>query len=517
MALAYCLVRTESIVGADCAESGLDRFAELQQGDRCEREEGESASRALLEAHANLECQAMRLAQSLSDAWTSGFVRAVSVLVGGTVVAHGISALILPIVTRLYTPHEFSMLAVFSSLAAIISVSSCLRFDVAVALPEDDGDAANVLALAITCAALISAVLAILVLGAPGSVATWLNQPDLAPYLWLLPLGVLFASSHSALQFWFVRRKAFHSIARTRIVQSSIAGGTQVGSGSAGLGPLGLIAGLVLNHGAGCIGLGYRLVSLERQLLGSISWNRIRGMFGAYAMFPKFSTFEALSNSAGIQLPIIMIAALAVGPEAGYLLLAMQVMQIPTALIGTAIGQVYISRAPDEFRAGRLGDFTADVFGGLVKSGVGPLIFVGIASPSVFAILFGIEWGRAGNLVSWMTPWFVMQFLAVPISMALHVTGRQRTALVLQLLGLAFRVTTVFGASKLAVGAISEVYALSGFVFYLLYLVVVLRVTCARGTEIAGRIGDSIPMVAAWTALGGLVALVVGAFDPPPQ
>jgi hypothetical protein len=70
---------------------------------------------------------------------------------------------------------------------------------------------------------------------------------------------------------------------------------------------------------------------------------------------------------------------------------------------------------------------------------------------------------------------FILQFLVSPISMALHVTGNQKTALFLQLSGLVFRLGVVWVASRFALNSVSEAYAISGFVFYSIYLLVVLQ------------------------------------------
>ena len=64
-----------------------------------------------------------------------GFRHSVGVLVSGGVLAHGITALALIVITRLYTPADFSVLAVYGSLLTIISVLACLRFEVAIPLP----------------------------------------------------------------------------------------------------------------------------------------------------------------------------------------------------------------------------------------------------------------------------------------------------------------------------------------------------------------------------------------------
>lgn len=439
------------------------------------------------------------------------FIRSVGVLVGGTAFAHAITALALPVLSRLYSPADFSLLAVFAGLLSILSVAACLRFDVAVAIPETDADAINVLALALICAALVAGLLALLVLTAPQALVAGLNQPALVPYLWLLPLGVLVAASSSALQNWFIRKKEFGLIARSRVGQSAVGTGTQVGLGFTGLAPLGLLTGYVMNTGAACIVLGYRLLRVERNMLPSVTRPNMQAMFVSYNRFPKYSTFEALANSAAIQVPIILIAGLAAGPEAGYLMLAISVMQAPMALIGNAIGQVYLSRAPDEHRAGRLGSFTVEILAGLMKTGVGPILFAGIVSPAAFVIVFGSDWHRAGELVAWMTPWFVLQFLASPVSMALHITNRHRVALALQIFSMFIRVAAVYGVSTYQPIYIAETYALSGAVVYFAYLFIVLRAVGVQPSVVVKHALKMSPIGLVWILAGVLFVAGINA------
>lgn len=437
------------------------------------------------------------------------FVRAVGVLVGGTGLAAAISALVLPVLTRLYTPGDFSVLAVFTSLLSIFSVSACLRFDVAVAIPEKDGDAINVLGLALLCACAVSLFLLFAIFAMPSSAFRWFGQSDIEKHLWLLPIGVLFVGAYSALQFWFVREKSFSLIAKNRIMQTAGAAGVQAGWGWLHATPLGLIAGPVLNGAVGCCGLGYRLVNGVKTVEG-LSWSRMRVMFSQYHRFPKYSALEALCNVAAIQLPIVMIAGMAARTEAGFLILALTVMQAPMSILGSAIAQVYLSQAPAEYRLGRLGDFTVQVCGSLIRTGIGPLIFGGLLAPDLAVKIFGEEWRRAGALMAWMTPWFAMQFLASPVSMALHVANQQRFALLLQIFGLVLRVGAVV---VVPAGLLSEAYAMSGFLFYGTYLVVVLMVVHSSWLGVARELLSSSKVVCIWIVLALGVKVVAAAFS----
>jgi O-antigen/teichoic acid export membrane protein len=437
---------------------------------------------------------------------TSSFIHSVGVLVGGTAFAHAISALALPILTRLYSPADFSVFAVFSGLVAIISVAACLRFDVAIPIPKQVSHACNILCIAVLCALLVALSIALVVHLFPEWIVVQLNQPGLAPYLYFIPFAVLLSGIYSACQHWFVRKKDFNAIARVRVCQTCAAAGAQIAAGWWGWLSIGLLLGPTISVGAASASLIYRLVRTDAHILRSISWARMRLLFLAYDRYPKYSVPESLCNSAGMQLPIIIIATLAAGPEAGFLFVALYVMQAPMALVGSAIGQVYLSRASDHFRAKRLGTFTAGIFGGLVKVGVGPLIFGGIVAPTLCPLIFGSEWLRAGILMSWMTPWFVMQFLSTPVSMALLVTNQQKTAFILQAFGLVLRTGIVYCVTVVSIVYASEAYALSGFVFYVVYLAVIFRVTGVKIVDIKREVQRALPFLLLWVAAGWIIS-----------
>ena len=438
------------------------------------------------------------------------FAPAVAVLVGGTALGHAITAAAMPVLTRLYTPADFGLLAVFSAVFAILTVAVCLRYEITIALPESDDDAINLLAIAIGAGVAISAVIALAVLLWAPAIGLWLGQPSIAPYLWMLPVTTLMAGVFAPLQCWLVRQREFGSLARIRIGQSAAASGSQIVLGIAGVAPFGLLAGPLVNSMAGGIGGVLRMWRLNRGALRAVSAHRMRSLGRAYSAFPRYSAAEALANSASIQLPVMLIAALGSSAEAGHLMLAMFVVHAPMALLGSAVSQVYLSRAPDELRAGTLNRFTAEVIGGLLRTGVGPLVALGVVAPFVFAPLFGEAWARAGIITAWLTPWFVVHFLAAPISVALHIAGRLRIALALQFFGLALRVGAVFCAAKFTEDRLTETYALTGFLFYIAYLILLLRVTACRRVDLVRAARSAAPSCATW--LGVAIPVAIAAY-----
>jgi O-antigen/teichoic acid export membrane protein len=431
----------------------------------------------------------------------SGYIKSVLILVGGSGLAQVINISILPLLTRLYSPSDFSMLAVYVAIVSISSTAACLRFDITIPLPKYDASALNLLVISISLA-FISSVIIFFIL--------WFFKTEFlvatklpAWVIYLIPIGVFSAACYNSLQYWFSRKKQFNVIAKTRITQASSGAIVQVYGGLVASNFL-LLLGHLATSSVGILAMLSKLLAHEKQLFSKIKISTIKALIRKYEQYPKYSTLEVLANNAGIQLPIILIASFTLGEEAGYLMLAIKAMQAPMALIGGSVAQVYYSHAAIKNKEGQLSHFTSDTLKGLMKTGVGPIIFAGIVAPQVFSLIFGADWQRAGVLVSWMTLWFALQFLASPISMVMHVKNKQKHMLILTITGFIIRLGSVLLAYYFVNSRIAEVYALSGAVFYFICLVVFSFWGLSRLSIWWGIIKSGVPIIMVWALMGGL-------------
>jgi len=437
-------------------------------------------------------------------------LRSVLLLVSGTAGAQAILVLALPILTRIYSPEDFSTLSVYVAILGIISTAACLRLDLAIPLPENDSEAINLLALALFFSLTTSVITSLLLLLLPNNSIRNLLTPALFDYVWLLPLGVFLSSTYNALQYWATRKKLFPTITRTRLEQSIAAVSTQIGLGYITQTPLILILGQILNSSAGIFRLASNVIKLEKNILRSISPHSMYRALGNYKDFPKYSTFESLANTAGIQLPFIIIASTVVGPEAGCLMLASRILQAPLSLLGSAVAQVYLTHAPQACRDGTLSTLTYKTLVNLMKAGVGPLIFLGSLSPMIFPYIFGEEWSRAGKLAAWITPWVVLQFISSPISMVGHILGRQKLMLYLTLLGFILRTGGVIYLSyAIKSPYVSEYYAVSGAIFYLICLLTFTTHASISKKQIFQAVFESKNYITPWLLAGGAASYLV--------
>lgn len=406
------------------------------------------------------------------------FLRAAGALVGGTAAAQGLGVLALPFLTRFYSPDDFSLLAIYIAILTLSAAITCLRLDTAIPLPESDDDAAVLLTLSLISAGSFTVLAGIIIFLFGPSIALAIGRPEIASYLWLVPFGIGLMGLYSCFQYMAMRQKAFPLIARTKVTQAFIGLGSQLTMGWAGIIPLGLLLGHALMSGAGVVAL--MLKTLSRSTGGikltAPSVARMREVLITYRRFPQFAVVEAFSNNAGLQLPILLIASFLVGPEAGFLFLAMRAVGAPMTIVGSAVAQVYYSHAAQYGREGRLAQETTIVFKRLSRMLVVPMLLIGPFAPTVFQIAFGPEWQRAGTIVVMMLPWYAFRLIASPISMVMHVQMRQKLMLAMSLSGMALRIAPVLIAVMIAPSYATLVFAVTSALYYGAIVLVFLRI-----------------------------------------
>ena len=363
----------------------------------------------------------------------------------------------------------------FVAINSIFSVVACLRFEIAIPIPEDDRVAIDLVFLSLLSVLILTLLFFLVIFFFFENVNEWTDF-TLNAYLWMLPLGFLFSGFYAVFQYWATRRKEFPAVAKTRVMQAISGAGAQVGLGLLGAAPIGLLIGQIIQSGAGMVVLGKKFVVDTSNQLTSVNVSSLKYTFKYFDRFPKYSTWEALTNSTGIQLPIIIIAGYALGAEAGYIMLAMKLLSAPMNLIGRAVAQVYLSEAPQKYQLGVLREFTLKTIWTLFKLGFFPVLIVSVLAPWFVPIVFGEIWARAGILTSWMAPWFLMQFVVSPVSMVLNITNSLKVAVILQVFGMVFRAGLVLMAAIYCNDYVGEIYAVSGVLFYVLYLMVVMRI-----------------------------------------
>ncbi|WP_417448371.1 lipopolysaccharide biosynthesis protein [Idiomarina abyssalis] len=374
----------------------------------------------------------------------SRFFRGVVTLASASAGGQLIMLAAMPFLTRLYTPEDFGVFAVFSALMGVLLVISSLRYELAIPLPKSQRTASRMLFIALGINLAIAVVTFGLVAILRFRIADWTETPLLASLLWLLPIAIVTGGTYKALNYWAVRNKDFQKIAVTKITQSSSNVIAQIIGGLVGIGAVGLIGGQVIGQSAGITRL-WKGLSLKKLRLEASKTHSI-ALFSRYRNFPKYDAPAAAVNAVSSQLPNVAMA-LVFGPvAAGLFYLADKILAVPMSLVSQAVAQVMMGQVKEDVSSGNLFN--------RVKVTLMPLTFVCIlvsvitilfAEP-LFGFFFGEEWAVAGVYARWIVVGLSVQFLYGPLSVVLIATEYQHANLILHSFILVLKLLAMYAA-----------------------------------------------------------------------
>ena len=394
----------------------------------------------------------------------SEFSKNVLTLMTGTTIAQAIPIAISPILTRIYTPEDFGVFALFIAITSIFGSIANARYELAIMLPKKDEDAINIFALGFIITVSISFILLLLVLVFHDYLITILNNKNINMWLYFVPIAVFFTGIYNILNYFNNRKKYYKDIANATIMKSIITAVIQLSIGLLKGGVSGLISGQIVSQMFANIRL-FKNIFKDKLLISKISKVKIVALAKRYKDFPKFSMWAVLANTLSTNLTNILISSFYSVSTLGFYSLVQRLLGMPSSLIGNSIGQVFFQQATKEKQeTGK----AINSFNSTVKK----LLIIGIPSfgilffivEDLFAFVFGEEWRIAGIYAQIVIPLFFIRFVVATVSNINNIFELQKLALMWQLVLLILSIGCLY---------ISNLYLLNFKSFLILFVCVI--------------------------------------------
>ncbi len=400
----------------------------------------------------------------------SNFIENVLKLVSGSVTAQILGILLVPLITRIYSPDDVGIFQIFLSISGILVIFSTYSYHFAIMLPKSEEDSANV---AFLCALLVtftSLLTALIVIFLPKDVEHILNAPGISKYLIYIPAITFFNGIFFVQNYWLSRKIRFGIIAGSRIVNTISTKAFQLAIPIWNVSPLGLIAGYVVGYGFADLFM-LKDVKEDLKIFRKVSLKKMKEMAIQYKNFPLFSSWSTLANSISPQVPTFLLSFYYGTSVVGYFSLANQVVNMPMGLLGTAIQQVFfqkISEVKNGNEPGDMKEIVGEVYKKLILVGVFPMILLLILGEEIFTFAFGKNWYVSGVYIKILVPWIFLVFLSSPISSLYSVFDKQRVWLTFSIILLISRIVALaiggaYGSPEFALG----LFSFTGVLFWL--------------------------------------------------
>jgi O-antigen/teichoic acid export membrane protein len=353
----------------------------------------------------------------------SEFNRNVLTLMTGTTIAQAIPIAITPILTRIYTPEDFGVFALFMAIASIFGTIVNGRYELAIMLPQKDEDAINIFALGFIIAFVISLILLILVLVFNNYFVNLLGNKEIGVWLFFIPITVFLVGLWKLLNCFNIRKKQYKDIAKATIIKTIVLSTVQLSIGLIKSGVTGLISGQIISQLFANTKLLSNIIK-DKALISKISKVKIISLAKKYQDFPKHNAPAALSDSAALELPSILLPKLFGMAMSGYFFLAHKMIAIPSALIGKSIEGVFFQEmsAKKNMRF-KCWPFFIKTVKHLFFIGLPISFFIALFGPYLFQIVFGDQWKVSGEIAPYLAIIFLFTFVVSTVSSVFSVSG----------------------------------------------------------------------------------------------
>lgn len=342
----------------------------------------------------------------------SSFARDVLHLMSGTMVAQAIPILLTPLLSRCFSPADFGLYALFTSISSILVVVATLRLEYAIMLPDRETGARKIVLTIVVFACFFCLLLFFLLLGIGQRLIVFFNIQSLKGVLLLIPCYVFIVALVNIFRFYRNRQQLFLLIRNVTIGESAVRGASNLLIGFTWKFPAGLIISQLI---ASFFSLAVLVNREWHMLVHEAKRFTFKDIFSVFKRYKKHLLFlmpGGILNLYSIQVPLYFIAYFYSTEIVGQYSIGLRVVGLPMLFLSSAVVESFRQRAMDIYqRTGNLRPFFIRYIKRMCWLSFLPFLLLFLGAPYLFQIYLGEKWLTAGTFVQILTVKYFFAFI----------------------------------------------------------------------------------------------------------
>jgi O-antigen/teichoic acid export membrane protein len=398
----------------------------------------------------------------------SRFIKDVAIMSTAPIITQLLGFLIIPIVTRYYSPENFGEASVFGAILMPFAVFANLGYGSAIISADSEKDASNLFALNLI-STFFTSLLSLLILTCL-SYTTLNNFNIVNKYFWIFPLSIIIHGFYISFRSLNIRLNRFNFISISQISRFISENSVKLfaaftGNASAFFLIFGSLFGGVSSVSVLNIDLWKKNKS---KIISDVNLVSIKKTAFKYIKFPKFILINDVFGRVSEQLPIYLLAIFFTQTTIGLYAIGLRLLTMPLNLFGGAIGDVFFQEAAKNKE--NISYLLEKIFNYLVLFSFSIFLFLGIFGEDIFFVLLGESWSEAGVYAQILSFYLFSKLITLPSSYLMIVYEKQEYSLYFNI------VIIIFSVISLIIGGVLEnvylglfLFSLSNSLVYLIY------------------------------------------------
>lgn len=374
----------------------------------------------------------------INDVLTLSVVPLISQLVG---------LLLLPVITRIYSPSDFGLFNTFSAIVAFLGVFSTLAYHSSILLPKKDESASSILISCLFSSVLFSLFVLILIVFFYNKIILFFKIEDLEAYIFLIPIFIFLHGFFQTMRYWNSRIKNFKKIAQSKISEVISNKSFSIGYGLVVLNNVGgliyslLIASIIKNL--------FLLFSIKnlKYIFFNIQIEKIFTVLSKYKKFPIFSLPSELLSRVPALLIVFFVLNFFDSGLLGNYSLTISVLAVPTVFFTSSIIEAFSPRVAQAIHSNTHLKVLEEVYERIFSTTF--LIFVVLIffGDKLFSFVFGSSWIIAGVLAQILAIRSLFEVVTTPILSLTAIVQKQELNLIRRIAEISVTVVSFYFGS----------------------------------------------------------------------
>jgi len=361
-------------------------------------------------------------------------------LSGGTTITQVMGILVLPILSRIYSPEEFGIYALFFSISNILLILSTWQYEMAIVLPKEYGESISLFFLCILLVSIMSLFFLLIFIFFNDFILNLFKLKNLSSLFLLIPLHIFISGVYQTLRYLNSRNNTFGNSAKSAVINSGSTYLFQILFGILFIEKSGLIFGSILGSLLATIfllGVSIKFISTK-----SINFINLKKVLYKYKKFPTFTTLGSFIASLGGQLPVLILTSLFGSISSVFYSIANKAVSIPSRIVASSISEVSYKHISDIVHDEKLlSNYMEKSMAGILQISIIPFLLVLLFGRLFATIFLGDQWSIAGLYIQILSPFVFLQLLGSSIGV-FYQKNRNDLVFNLQIL---YLILSVFG------------------------------------------------------------------------
>lgn len=341
------------------------------------------------------------------------FYKDTAILTIGIIVAQIIPIVAYPILSRLYTPADFGILATLTSITSIITIIATLKYENSLLIVTSKRLAAEFSLFIVGISIIILFLIGFVVIIFADTITNILNAPEIKNWLWVCPISAFCLVLFNCFNEWCVRNGYFKSLSFNKIINGASIPLGKIIFAFGKLNPVGMVLGDLLGHlitGASCV---VRAIKMDKEYFRKPSRMHMKYLWKRYSDCPKYVLPAQLLNKLGGELPVFFTMAYFSAEELGYYSMAQMALALPAVVVSRSVRDTFRKKANDIFaKEGNCIVFYKRILFVMAAISAVGFSLLYLIAPTLFSIVLGKKWIEAGYFCRILCPMIAINFIS---------------------------------------------------------------------------------------------------------